>query len=70
MVKMVKCHRHGGRARPFTESMHTRIGTYSQKSTRDAKLREQSGIFASKAPGGGSLRKRNISSLKCCVERQ
>ena len=52
------------------ESMHTRIGTYSQKSTRDVKLREQSGIFASKATGGGSLRKRNISSLKCCVERQ
>ena len=52
---MVKCHRHGGRARSFTESMHTRIGTYSQKSSRDAKLREQSGTFASKATGDGSF---------------
>ena len=42
---MVKCYRRGERARSFTENMHTGIGT-SQKSTRDARLREQSGILA------------------------
>ena len=39
------------------------------KSTGVTGLKEHPGILASKTTGGGSLRKGNVSSLKCCVER-
>ena len=41
----------------LTESMHTGIGTYSQKSTGDARLRKHLGILASKPSRCGSLQK-------------
>ena len=50
---MIKYYKHGGRCRSLTESMHTGIGAYSQKSTGDVALREHPGILlASQITGG------------------